>query len=218
MAANLQAATCSAKLTGQMVNIACGDRTSLNQLLGLVAEETGTKMDPEYLPTRAGDVRDSLADIDAARALIGYDPKVKIREGLRRDDRCVPKLHQVARTRDFDPPALRRRGEASRAPLDPRVDEQNDHQDHVRHGDPPDLLPGDGDLERRRGLPGDEVQRRGHAEEHPEERVVAEREEEDSDEEAGEGRGERDAARGARRGSTPGFEPKPIVTGILIET
>jgi UDP-glucose 4-epimerase len=82
--ANILAATTSSKLTGQMVNIACGDRTSLNQLLGLIAEETNTKLEADHKPTRAGDVRDSLADIDAARKLIGYEPKVKIREGLRR--------------------------------------------------------------------------------------------------------------------------------------
>jgi nucleoside-diphosphate-sugar epimerase len=82
--ANLQAATCSAKLGGEMVNIACGDRNSLNQLLGVIAEETGTKLEPEYRPARAGDVRDSLADVQAANKLFGYEPKVRLREGLRR--------------------------------------------------------------------------------------------------------------------------------------
>jgi UDP-glucose 4-epimerase len=81
--ANLQAATCSSKLAGETVNIACGDRTSLNGLLRLVAEETGTKLEAEYKPTRAGDVRDSLADVEAARRLIGYEPKIRIRDGLR---------------------------------------------------------------------------------------------------------------------------------------
>jgi UDP-glucose 4-epimerase len=84
VAANLLAASSAKPLAGQMVNIACGERTSLNELLRLIAEETRTKLDPEYRPTRAGDVRDSLADIEAARALIGYEPKVRIREGLKR--------------------------------------------------------------------------------------------------------------------------------------
>jgi nucleoside-diphosphate-sugar epimerase len=84
VAANLLAASCTKPLAGEVVNIACGDRTSLNALLRLIAEETGTKLDPEYRATRAGDVRDSLADVSAARALIGYEPKVQIREGLRR--------------------------------------------------------------------------------------------------------------------------------------
>ncbi len=84
VAANLNAAFTKNKLSGETVNIACGDRTSLNELVRLIGEETGTKPDPEYRGTRAGDVRDSLADIRAAQALIGYDPKIRIREGLQK--------------------------------------------------------------------------------------------------------------------------------------
>lgn len=80
--ANLLAAATSNKLTGQVVNVACGERISLNQLLSHIGEEAGFRFDPEYLPGRAGDVRDSLASIEAARELIGYVPKVKVREGL----------------------------------------------------------------------------------------------------------------------------------------
>jgi len=82
--ANLLAADSRSALTGQVVNIACGERTSLNALVRYVAEETGARLEPEYRPDRAGDVRDSLADISAARALIGYEPRVDVREGLRR--------------------------------------------------------------------------------------------------------------------------------------
>ena len=82
--ANLLAASTSNKLSGEVVNIACGERISLNQLLSHISEESGFKLDPEYLPGRAGDVRDSLASIDAARKLIGYEPKVLAREGLKR--------------------------------------------------------------------------------------------------------------------------------------
>ena len=81
--ANLLGASTSNKLTGQVVNIACGERISLNQLLSHIGEEAGFCFDPEYLPGRAGDVRDSLASIEAARELIGYTPKVKVREGLK---------------------------------------------------------------------------------------------------------------------------------------
>ncbi len=84
VSANLLASQTASKLEGQMVNIACGDRTSLNELIRLIGEETGTTLKPEYLPTRAGDVRDSLADIDAARKLLGFEPKIRIREGLKR--------------------------------------------------------------------------------------------------------------------------------------
>ena len=82
--ANLLGASTSNKLSGEVVNIACGERISLNKLLSIIGEESGTKLEAEYKPTRAGDVRDSLASIDAARALIGYEPKVDVREGLKR--------------------------------------------------------------------------------------------------------------------------------------
>lgn len=80
--ANLLAANTKNKLEGQVVNIACGERISLNELLSYIGEEAGYKIEVDYRPTRVGDVRDSLASIDAARALIGFDPKVKVREGL----------------------------------------------------------------------------------------------------------------------------------------
>jgi len=82
--ANLLAASTSNKLKGQVVNIACGQRTSLNELLRIIGELTGTKPDPEYRARRAGDVKDSLADIRAAGEVLGYAPIVDIREGLQR--------------------------------------------------------------------------------------------------------------------------------------
>jgi nucleoside-diphosphate-sugar epimerase len=82
--ANLLAASSPRKLTGQVVNIACGERTSLNRLLGHIGSLAGVKLNPEYKPPRAGDVRDSLADVTAAHELIGYTPVVDVREGLRR--------------------------------------------------------------------------------------------------------------------------------------
>ncbi len=82
--ANLLAASTSNKLEGQVVNIACGERISLNQLLAYIGDEAGYAIEADYRATRVGDVRDSLASIDAARALIGYEPKIKVREGLAR--------------------------------------------------------------------------------------------------------------------------------------
>jgi nucleoside-diphosphate-sugar epimerase len=82
--ANLLAASTPNKLSGEVVNIAVGERISLNQLLEYIGEEAGVELRAEYKPTRAGDVRDSLADIQAAKKLFGYDPKVRVREGLRR--------------------------------------------------------------------------------------------------------------------------------------
>ena len=82
--ANLLAAGTSRKLAGEVVNVACGERTSLNQLLKYIAELAGTRIEPQYLAARAGDVRDSLADIAVARDLLGYQPIVDVREGLKR--------------------------------------------------------------------------------------------------------------------------------------
>jgi nucleoside-diphosphate-sugar epimerase len=82
--ANLLAAGSARKLSGDVVNVACGERTSLNQLLRHIAELAGTRIEPQYLEARAGDVRDSLADITVARELLGYEPAVDIREGLKR--------------------------------------------------------------------------------------------------------------------------------------
>lgn len=84
IAANLQAMNTSNKLSGEVVNIACGERISLNQLLDILGEEAGHKVERKYIEPRAGDVRDSLADISRARKLIGYDPKVSVRDGLKK--------------------------------------------------------------------------------------------------------------------------------------
>jgi nucleoside-diphosphate-sugar epimerase len=81
--ANLRAAQAPSALRGAVVNVACGERTSLNQLLAYVGDVANARLDPEYRPARAGDVRDSVADIDAARRTIGYEPAVDIRTGLR---------------------------------------------------------------------------------------------------------------------------------------
>jgi UDP-glucose 4-epimerase len=80
--ANLLGASTSKKLTGQVVNIACAERISLNQLLSHIGEAAGYRLEADYAPGRAGDVRDSLASIDAARELIGYTPTVTVRDGL----------------------------------------------------------------------------------------------------------------------------------------
>ena len=66
----------------QVYNIAVGDRTSLNDLYYILKETANSEIEPIYGPDRAGDIRDSLADISKARNLLKYDPQVRIREGL----------------------------------------------------------------------------------------------------------------------------------------
>jgi len=84
VAANLLAASCSKKLSGEVVNIACGERISLNTLLKEIGRVAGHDLQADYHPTRQGDVRDSLASIEAARTVLGYEPKVLVAEGLAR--------------------------------------------------------------------------------------------------------------------------------------
>ncbi len=69
-------------LKGQSVNIACGENISLNAMLAKMQHILGTSITPNYLPPRAGDVRDSLADISAARELLDYLPDTYFNEGL----------------------------------------------------------------------------------------------------------------------------------------
>ncbi|MGB9624419.1 MAG: SDR family oxidoreductase [Phycisphaerae bacterium] len=81
--ANLLAAQAK-KTSGQVVNIACGERVSINRIVARINEYLGTTVKPLYAPARPGDVRDSLADIRLARQLIGFEPSVSFDEGLAR--------------------------------------------------------------------------------------------------------------------------------------
>ena len=83
--ANLLAADAPAeRLSGQMMNMATGTRVTLNETFAILKELTGFKGEPAYAQGRAGDIRDSLADIGLASELLGYKPAVDFREGLRR--------------------------------------------------------------------------------------------------------------------------------------
>jgi UDP-glucose 4-epimerase len=82
---NLLAADAPAeKASGRMMNAATGTRVTLLQTFDILRELTGYQGDPEFGPERAGDIRDSLADIRLAGELIGYKPVVDFKEGLRR--------------------------------------------------------------------------------------------------------------------------------------
>ena len=83
VAANVLAAT-ARKAVGQTMNIACGGRYSLNDLVALLNRILGTSLQPIYKPERAGDVKHSQADIAAARRLLGYEPRTSFEEGLRK--------------------------------------------------------------------------------------------------------------------------------------
>ena len=67
---------------GDVFNIAVGERISLNRLIGVLKKQTGATVEQTYRAERAGDVRDSLADISKAQTILGYDPAYKIEAGL----------------------------------------------------------------------------------------------------------------------------------------
>jgi nucleoside-diphosphate-sugar epimerase len=81
--ANLAAAA-STRADGAVINIGAGAQTDLNALANTIKEMAGSKSAVVHGPPRAGDVRDSLADLGRAMDLLGYAPKVPVREGLRR--------------------------------------------------------------------------------------------------------------------------------------
>jgi nucleoside-diphosphate-sugar epimerase len=68
--------------SGEVINVAIGSRISLNELFATLKKLTGAGVEPIYKETRAGDVRDSQADIGKARRLLGYEPSVTLEQGL----------------------------------------------------------------------------------------------------------------------------------------
>ena len=69
---------------GIVVNVGSGERTSINALHRAMSEALGTTIEPIHAPERSGDVRDSLASLERARALLGYRPTVAWRDGIER--------------------------------------------------------------------------------------------------------------------------------------
>lgn len=86
--ANLRAALAPAEATNRVYNVAFGERTTLNELFGLLREGLAAYdpaiagAEPAYGPFRPGDVRHSLADVSAAREALGYAPAYSVRDGL----------------------------------------------------------------------------------------------------------------------------------------
>ena len=71
-------------VAGEVINLATGERVSLNTLYSMLQELTHSQLRATHGPLRAGDVRDSQADISKARRLLGYEPRASLDEGLRR--------------------------------------------------------------------------------------------------------------------------------------
>jgi len=79
----LRASEAQTKVAGEVINVATGGRISLNELLRVMNTIVGTNLQAVYKEERAGDVKDSQADISRAKALLGYAPTVQLEEGLR---------------------------------------------------------------------------------------------------------------------------------------
>lgn len=72
------------KSNNQVFNVACGSKTTLNQLWNIINKINGTDITPIYRESRTGDIKHSLADISKSKTLLGYDPKISVTEGLQR--------------------------------------------------------------------------------------------------------------------------------------
>lgn len=66
------------------MNIACGERHDLLELLAILQDCSGCRLEPEFGPARRGDVRHSQADVSRARDLLGFASEIGFREGLQR--------------------------------------------------------------------------------------------------------------------------------------
>jgi nucleoside-diphosphate-sugar epimerase len=80
--ANLLAADAE-RASGAVLNVAGGRRISIVGLWKALRDLAGSELEPIHEPQRAGDVRDSLADLTRARELLGWEPEVDLQEGLR---------------------------------------------------------------------------------------------------------------------------------------
>jgi UDP-glucose 4-epimerase len=83
VAANLLAAETTRGI-GEVFNVACGQTSSLNQLVAWLDQLLGADLPPIYEPQRPADIRHSYASIRKAEALLGYRPTLEVQEGLRR--------------------------------------------------------------------------------------------------------------------------------------
>ena len=71
-------------VSGEVFNIACGQKYSILELVDVLNELMGSRIEPVHTPPRPGDIRHSRADISKARRMLGYRPTVDFREGLSR--------------------------------------------------------------------------------------------------------------------------------------
>jgi UDP-N-acetylglucosamine/UDP-N-acetyl-alpha-D-glucosaminouronate 4-epimerase len=69
--------------SGRIFNVAGGRPASVNEVADTIAQILGKGVEKMHAPARAGDIRDSWADLTAAREVLGYEPRVSLEDGLR---------------------------------------------------------------------------------------------------------------------------------------
>ena len=82
--ANMVACSAPAEACGEVFNVGCGARISVNELWRQITGILESKARAQYEPARVGDVRDSLASLDRSRRVLGYEPVVSLENGLQR--------------------------------------------------------------------------------------------------------------------------------------
>jgi len=93
--------TDKSKALNEVYNIACGERTTLNQMVDILRLVSGREIDINHGPERPGDVRHSLADISKASKLLGYQPSVSFEDGLELVYNYYMAVQEKAAVRDF---------------------------------------------------------------------------------------------------------------------
>ena len=73
-----------AEANGRIFNVAAGSPGSVNDVADTIGRILGKPVEKEFQPPRPGDIRDSWADITAAREVLGFEPRIELEEGLRR--------------------------------------------------------------------------------------------------------------------------------------
>ncbi|MBK8547846.1 MAG: SDR family oxidoreductase [Saprospiraceae bacterium] len=76
--------TDSKEAINQIYNVACGERTSLNQLWDMICEVTECRLSANHGPNREGDIPHSLADVGKAKKLLDYQGSINIQNGLKK--------------------------------------------------------------------------------------------------------------------------------------
>jgi UDP-glucose 4-epimerase len=86
----------SSSVSGQVFNVACGEQTTVNQLAGLINEVAGSNLKPVHTEQRPGDVPHSYADIARAKRLLGYEPRIDLKGGLRKTVEYFKKMRSCS--------------------------------------------------------------------------------------------------------------------------